>query len=310
MILDASHRRWLIAFLALLAIAMLGYIPYQRAAIDGPRGNTWPGLVYGVAGLLLMLYAGAIGLRRKVPTWRLGRGTIWMKGHLWLGLLSFPLVWLHAGFHLGGMLTIILMVLFTLVVLSGIFGVIVQQFLPRVMMVEVPYETIYEQIDSVVAQLQSDAAALVAAACGALPISMPEAVPAPRGGGGLPTGQFTPRPTPRPSSSSATPPPGSQALKDAYLNDIRPFLSPDLPRNGRLGTPMQARVLFQHLRTTLVPALQDTVSELEAICEERRQLAQQKRLHHVLHGWLLVHVPLSAGLLLLAVGHAVVALRY
>ena len=99
-------------------------------------------------------------------------------------------------------------------------------------------------------------------------------------------------------------------LKDAYLNDIRPFLTPALPRNGRLATPTLAKVLFQHLRTTLAPPLQDTVTELEAICEERRQLAHQRRLHHVLHGWLLVHVPLSAALLLLAVGHAVISLRY
>lgn len=42
----------------------------------------------------------------------------------------------------------------------------------------------------------------------------------------------------------------------------------------------------------------------------RTFLAQQKRLHHVLHGRLLVHVPLSTALLLLSITHAVVALRY
>ena len=52
------------------------------------------------------------------------------------------------------------------------------------------------------------------------------------------------------------------------------------------------------------------MNQLEAICEERWQLARQKRLHHLLHGWLLVHVPLSAGLLFLSVVHAVHALRY
>ena len=233
-----------------------------------------------------------------------------MKGHLWLGLLSFPLIWFHAGFELGGPLTVVLMVLFTLVVLSGIFGVIVQQFLPRMMTVEVPYETIYEQIDSVVWQLEAEAAGLVASVCGPLPVTAPTTTEGPRGGGGLAPGQLTPRPTPRPLPPSGAPQPGSQALKDVYLNDIRPFLAPNLPRNGRLATPTKARMLFQQLRTGLIPPLQETVSELEAICEERRQLVQQKRLHHVLHGWLLVHVPLSTALLLLAVGHAVIALRY
>jgi hypothetical protein len=104
----------------------------------------------------------------------------------------------------------------------------------------------------------------------------------PRGGGGLAPGQLTPRSTPR-LQPPADPLPGSHLLKDLYLNDIRAFLA---------------------------PPLQETVNELEAICEERRQLAQQKRLHHVLHGWPLVHVPLSTALLLLSITHAVVALRY
>ena len=310
MIVDAGHRRWIVVCLVLLAIAAAAYIPYQRGAIDGPRGNSWPGLIYGGAGLALMIYAGALGLRRKVPTWRLGRATTWMKGHLWLGLLSFPLIWFHAGFQLGGPLTLALMVLFTLVVLSGIFGVVVQQFLPRMMTAEVPYETIYEQIDSVVSQLQAEAAGLVTAVCGPLPVPAPPVASARRGGGGLAPGQFTPRPSPRPLPRSTAPLPGSQMLKDAYLSDIQAFLAPDLPREGRLATPAQAKVLFQHLRTSLVPPLQETVNELEAICEERWQLAQQKRLHHLLHGWLFVHVPLSAALLLLAVAHAVIALRY
>ena len=296
--------------LGILVIATAGYIPYHRLAIDGPRGSSWPGLIYGSAGLALMLYAGALGVRRKLPRWRLGRATMWMKGHLWLGLLSFPLIWFHGGFHLGGPLTLLLMVLFTVVILSGIFGVVLQQFLPRLMTVEVPHETIYEQIDSVVAQLDAEAASLVAAACGPLPVSVSDPSQGPRGGGGLPTGQVTARPTPRPRPATAAPLPGSQMLKDAYLNDIHRFLGRDLPRNGRLAKPAQAKVLFQQLRKSLVPTLQETVNELEAICEERWQLAQQKRLHHLLHGWLLVHVPLSLALLLLAVVHAVIALRY
>ena len=56
--------------------------------------------------------------------------------------------------------------------------------------------------------------------------------------------------------------------------------------------------------------LHESVAELESICEERRQLADQKRLHHWLHGWLLIHVPLSLALLLLGAVHAVIALRY
>ena len=41
-----------------------------------------------------------------------------------------------------------------------------------------------------------------------------------------------------------------------------------------------------------------------------RQLRRQIRYHHWLHGWLLLHVPLSLALLLLGCAHAIMALRY
>jgi hypothetical protein len=52
------------------------------------------------------------------------------------------------------------------------------------------------------------------------------------------------------------------------------------------------------------------VKDLESICEEARQLERQEKLHHLLHGWLLIHIPLSYALLLLSAVHAVMTLRY
>jgi hypothetical protein len=99
-------------------------------------------------------------------------------------------------------------------------------------------------------------------------------------------------------------------MKEIYLTEIRPYLGPERIANARLATPAVAAALFRHLRTLVPPALHETLEELEAICDERRQLAEQKRLHHWLHGWLLVHVPLSMALLLLSVVHAVISIRY
>jgi hypothetical protein len=60
----------------------------------------------------------------------------------------------------------------------------------------------------------------------------------------------------------------------------------------------------------LPPALHTTIEDLESICEEERQLTLQAQLHLWLHGWLLLHIPLSLALLLLGAVHAVMALRY
>ena len=57
--------------------------------------------------------------------------------------------------------------------------------------------------------------------------------------------------------------------------------------------------------------LHPTLERLTAICEERRQMADQIRLHHWLHGWLFIHLPLSMALLVLTIVHIVMALiRY
>jgi hypothetical protein len=189
--------------------------------------------------------------------------------------------------------------------------VILQQALPRLMLTRVPLETVYEQIDSVVGQLLDESDTLVAAACGPLPVAPLAPADERRAGGGLAAlrpGQ--PRSSPRARPVALTPVPESRTLRETYLRDIRPFLAPRPAPDGLLGTSSRAAALFRNLRTTLPAVLQETVSELESICDERRQLADQKRLHHVLHGWLLVHVPLSMALLLLGAVHAVIALRY
>src|SRR5262245_58001949 len=170
MLIDSSHRRWIAVSLAILLVAVALYVPYVRAALNGPSGGSLPGLVYGIVGFAFMIFAGLLGARRKVPTWRIGRGTAWMRAHIWLGLLSLPLILLHGGFRLGGLLTTVLMILFAAVWVSGIVGLLLQQTLPRLMLTRVPLETVYEQIDAIVLQLLAESDELVIAACGPLPV--------------------------------------------------------------------------------------------------------------------------------------------
>ena len=93
-----------------------------------------------------MVLAVLLAARKKVLTWRLGSARVWMQMHIWLGLLAVPLILFHAGFRLGGALTTTLMVLFTIVTLSGIFGLVLQQFMPAMMTARVPLETIHGQM--------------------------------------------------------------------------------------------------------------------------------------------------------------------
>jgi hypothetical protein len=281
-LLDAKHKPWLWTVVGLTAASTAAYIPYHLLAPNGPSGSSWPGLAFGIAAFALMLFAGLLGLRRRFPAWRVGRPETWLRAHLWLSLLAVPWTFFHAGFRFGGALTLVLMILFILVTLSGILGVILQQILPRVMTSRVTMETIYEQVGRVMDQLLAEADAIVIPAVGPLV----EAV-----------------------VSGPTPMEGAKALREFYLRQIRPFLAGTAPK-GPLSTAARAAVAFTAVRPLVPPKLQDSLRDLEIVCEERRQLISQKKLHRWLHGWLLVHIPLSYAVLVLGLAHAVGAVRF
>ncbi|MFQ5696518.1 MAG: hypothetical protein ACE5HB_11055, partial [Terriglobia bacterium] len=271
MLIDRTHRKWMVVVLAVLVLATLVYVPYQRASPAGPSGGSALGLTYGIAGSALMLFAGLLGARKKVPVWRIGRAQTWMRGHLWLGALSFLLILFHGGFAFGGLLTTVLMWLFIFVLASGVAGAALQHFLPRLMTAQVPMETIYDEVDSVRVQLREEADQLVAAICG--PLSAESSEPQSGSGSG--------------GAAAATVEVEEEArarLREFYLRDVRPFLERPEREEPPLGDPKQARRFFQQLDTLLPAALPETVADLENICEEERQLNRQARLHEWLHG--------------------------
>src|SRR5437773_10531849 len=119
MLSDARHRRWMAGSALLGAVATAGYVPYRREAVDGLTGSTGPGLAFGVAAAGLILFETALNLRKRVPTWRIGGAEIWLRGHIWLGLLTVPLVLLHSGSRLHGTSAALLTVLLLVVAASG-----------------------------------------------------------------------------------------------------------------------------------------------------------------------------------------------
>src|SRR5271167_3243492 len=166
--MDRTQRGWAEGSLAFLAGSVLAYVLYAQQAPAGPRGGSSMGLLFGVLGFAFMIFAALLGARKRVPTWRLGRAQAWMRGHLWLGLLSLPMILFHGGFHFGGTLTRVLMWLTIIVVASGVYGAALQNYVPRVMTNDVPLETIYDEIGNVRKALRMEADKLVESVCGRL----------------------------------------------------------------------------------------------------------------------------------------------
>jgi hypothetical protein len=312
--IDRTHRGWALASGIIVGASLATYVPYVLRAPQGPRGGSAIGLLFGVAGFAFMLFAALLGARKRVPVWRLGRAQAWMRGHLWLGALSLPLILLHGGFHLGGTLTRVLMWLLILTVGSGLFGAALQHYLPRVITTGVPLETIYAEISNVRKLLREEADHGIELLCGPLGLAKFAQGEGQRAGG------FTAlRPITAASGGTAVAAAAeivllseeaSAPLRRFYLDEMRPFLAAPKLRGSRLANAVKARNAFTGLHTLLPAAAHDTLDDLQEICDEARQLSRQELLHHWLHGWLLLHIPLSLALILLGVIHAVMALRF
>jgi hypothetical protein len=326
MLLDRSQRGWAVASLAIFVVALALYVFEAWISPQAPRGGNAIGLLFGITGFAFMIFAAALGARKRVPTWRLGRAKSWMRGHLWLGLLSLPFILFHGGFHFGGTLTQVLMWLLIATVASGIYGGLLQNSIPKKMTADIPLETIYDEISHVRMLLREEAERAVDSLCGNTgPLKTPAAE-------GHRAGGFTAL---RPIAESAAPLRTSAAvsagasaavtpaaeiillsevesapLRSFYLSEMRPFLEQPKVRGQRLSDDTKASNIFAGLRTLLPVAAHNTLSDLEDICDEARQLLRQERLHHWLHGWLLLHIPLSLALILLGFFHAVMALKY
>ena len=309
------HLRWLLVCLVVTLAAGVWYGVVATQQDTLPGGSSWPGLIAGGFAGLLFAYLFAFALRKLpiVRLWFARRPTkYWLAQHIWLGLLTFPLVTTHSALltRWGGPLTTGLMVVYFAVLMSGIWGLWVQQTIPRRLLHEIPDEANFYQLPDMVEQFRREAELLVLATCGApaeypkeglsLLVQSQEVLRAAREGRGSGLLRVIP----------ANSLPDTEPLRQYFRNVIDPYLRGGTSPRG--ATRLQARMKaeFGDLRRMVNPAALPVVDALEAVCEHRREFDAQAQLHRWLHGWLVVHLCLSCLLILLVICHAVSAVWY
>src|SRR5207245_2832399 len=142
-------------------------------------GRTPLGLIFGTIALSIFVFAALLGVRKKIVLWRIGTVQRWLRAHIWLTLLTIPLVILHSGFRLGGPMTTLIIILYIVVMVSGIYGLVLQHYLPTVMMERLPAESVYEQIPHIRAQLVAAASKMRDSFKPTTPIKPDAGAPAP-----------------------------------------------------------------------------------------------------------------------------------
>ncbi len=376
MLIDAKQKPWALLFVILSVIVAAVYFIDAPRHPTGPNGSTAFGLTLGIAGYALMWFCAFLGLKRRIPHWRLGRAQTWLRGHIWFGLLVSVLVVFHAGFRALGPIGWTLWAFLAVVTVSGIVGLYIQQTVPRILLhglkplpsmnAESPAQQIKEfiadcykqaeatvikfagSLDKPAPEMPPEAAAPATAAAAPKPAVPPAAASAPA----AVVAAATPKPPPAPAAPAAPAPPataapapaaGATAAVPAAPKPAAPPAAPAAPAKpaaSKIGPPMggepirrfwldsgasfwggdiaksplanesAAASIFGALRTVTPTHIHPGIDDLEELAARRRQLHTQQRWINVLHGWLIIHVPISWAFIVLVAVHAFLALRY
>ncbi len=262
----------------------------DKGTVRNTVGGSRLGLLYGSLGLLIFLFAASLGARKKKRLWRIGRVETWLKAHIWLTLLTIPLIGFHCGWSWGSPHTTVALLLYIIVMVSGFFGLAMQQFMPALMKERLPREVVFEQIPHIRKRLLERAEAL-RNDC-------------------LPPGE-KPAAKPDPKAIPLTPDDiaSAETIREFLASEGQPYLALKNGRKHRLHSQRLSDEAFRLLKLSVTPKWLPRVEELQDGCDERRRTDIQTRLQHWLHGWLLIHVPVSVLLLVVTFWHAWIAVR-
>ena len=223
----------------------------------------------------LLVFLGMYNSRKKLAMMPVGKASTWLQMHVVGGFIAMGVFWMHTRSFLprGGYL-LALALLFYLVSISGIIGFILQTIYPRTL-TGATRPVLYERIPAVLADLRDQASVLV---------------------------------------QECTKETKSETLYRYYAENMQWFLAQ--PRFffytvfGSEKAPAwcnQKRTNVERYMNTLEKKY---LTDLDEIVKYKLEIDTQYAAQTVMKGWLLIHVPLAAALLLLAVWHIIVVFVY
>ena len=306
--IDRSHAQWIVfVALATVACAFLftaNFFPHRLPlslsppAFLGPSpplrhtfGGTPLGLIFGAVAFLIFLFAAALGIRKKKRTWPIGSAQWWLKAHIWLTILTVPLVMFHCGFHFGGWHTGGLMLLYAVVMVSGVVGLVLQQFVPGLMRERLAREVVFEEIPHLRSLLVHSATEM-------------------RDDLKNEQAAFAGKGTASTEKSSDPDEQSHSAIARFIDQECIPYLSARRGDRHHLGKERTATAAFYSLKLNVDPKWKPRIDQIQKWCDERRMMDLQTRFQHLLHGWLIIHVPASFALLIGTAWHALAAVSF
>lgn len=123
-----AERVWQV--FAVVSVAALAW--WYITAHQQPSANRYHGLVLelGWIGTTLAVLAAALSVRKRMAYQGVGKMSLWLTGHIYLGIISAFAIFFHSGLRAGGPLSAWLLAFFSLTIVSGLMGWFFSRTLP------------------------------------------------------------------------------------------------------------------------------------------------------------------------------------
>ena len=125
-----SHDRFKFLWVALGLALVSGFVYLFHDPKEPPNGGTWLGYTLGTVGAVLILWLTYLGRRKR--NFLNGSGTVkgWVSAHVYLGGALLVVGTLHTGFQFGWNIHTAAYVFMCIVILSGFYGIYAYTTLP------------------------------------------------------------------------------------------------------------------------------------------------------------------------------------
>ena len=161
---DPIARAWHIAG-AVLTFGITGLIVWAlwQHGFRQHLGATWLTMrwVTGLVGLVGIAGVMTYPVRKQIYRRRAGALRYWLLAHVYLGVLAGIVLLMHGGSHGGGLLTMVLMLWFDAVIVTGLFGMFCYLVVPRIMTSIEGDPLLIEDLEGRRAELREELATIV-----------------------------------------------------------------------------------------------------------------------------------------------------
>lgn len=143
------RRKWNALLSVAVTLALMVFIYLYGTPLY--RLQIWSGWILFVMIVLLLSY----NLRKKLTMLPLGRASLWMQFHAYLGLIAVVMFFQHLSFRMpSGHFEVALAVAFVLTAFSGILGLLLSRIIPKYLTLR-GEEVIFERIPHLSAKLRT-----------------------------------------------------------------------------------------------------------------------------------------------------------